>query len=63
MGKAGVKITAKSSKSGTKVASSTIRVTGAAGKPRGKRMFQTKAQLTVRVETTQNGQPRPKSRS
>lgn len=63
MGKAGVKITAKSGKSGTKVAESKVRVTGAAGKPKGKRLFQTTAQVTLRTSTTRNGQPRPKSRS
>ena len=56
MGKAGVKITAKSGKSGTKIATSKVRVTRSSG--RGKPIFQNKAQLTVRVSTTQNGEKR-----
>ena len=56
MSKGKVKISAKSGKSGTKVAESKVRVTRSSG--RGKPIFQNKAQLTVKVETTQNGTKR-----
>lgn len=62
MARAKVKISAKSGRSGTKIASSKVRVTRS-GNGRGKRLFQTKAQLTVRVDATQNGQSRQKNRS
>jgi len=61
MAGAKVKISAKSGRSGTKIAGGSAKVKR--GNGRGKPMFQTKAQLTVRVETTSNGQPRQKSRS
>lgn len=61
MARAKVKISAKSGRSGTKVAGGSVKVKSGSGK--GKPMFQTKAQLTVRVGTTQDGQPRQKSRS
>lgn len=61
MGKARVRISAKPGKSGTKLAGGSVKVKSGSGK--GKPMFQTKAQLTVRVGTTQDGQPRQKSRS
>lgn len=61
MGKSRVKISTKPGRSGTKIAGGTIKVKH--GNGRGKPMFQTKAQLTLRVETTQDGQQRQKSRS
>ena len=64
MSKAKIKVTVKPGKGGSGALLTSVPLSIEKNDhPNGKKMFQTKAQITIRPKTTRNGQPRRRRRS